>query len=181
MKVDQFIHSECELLKVAPCWGVKNLDQCRLDFNFGQPRLKITEPGNAGNKRFARETRKVDVEGEIKLILSQCEWHVRKNGEEIAHNLSDLLEINDACAYLDGQILTQVHICPDTVETVFTFDLGGELNCKNFLSKKSNKKLWYLYKKNKMLCFDQDGVFEYSENNKSRPKIIKSRSVDIKL
>lgn len=75
-----------------------------------------------------------------------------------------------ALAKLSGQIVTKVEIDPQTGETKFQFDLGGELKVHRW-DRKSKDDLWMLYKPNGyVLTIRGDGQFSNKRGDRRSEK-----------
>lgn len=133
-----------------PSWQVKQGYGSFLTFEFGEPKLHITEPREPSKeaseklrKRWAR--RHVYIHGEWHLWVYVCNWYAFHQGKELAHNESTNKVIKNALLELDGQALTSVTVNKSFV-SIFEFDLGGRLEViPNYNDFEEADDLWLLY------------------------------------
>lgn len=132
-----------------PCWGLNFDRQLNLSMNFGQPTLPIREPYESTSpsslvQRMASQ-RRVTIRGEWWLWLRLCHWRLSLNDVVLATGSSSLRRIENAMSHLDGQKLAALSVNAETGWTRFTFDLGGQLECRRF-RRESDDELWLLYR-----------------------------------
>jgi hypothetical protein len=133
-----------------PSWQVKQGYGSFLTFEFGEPRLHITEQRQASKeaseklrKRWAR--RHVFIHGERHLWIYICDWRVFHQGQALANSESTRKVIRNALLELDGQALTSVTVNKSYV-SIFEFDLGGRLEVSpNYEGFEKTDDLWLLY------------------------------------
>jgi hypothetical protein len=100
-----------------------------LDFEFGEPHLKIREPRTprpSASAQVRRDLarRDVKVRGAWHLWIQFCGWRFYNNDREIGTSISSQRIIKRVITALDGQALVNVTVEEDG-GTVFKFDLGG--------------------------------------------------------
>lgn len=146
-----------------PCWNVKPGLGSFLTLEFGKPRLVVREPTPA-RKRLSPKVRdlltrrQVDVHGEWHLWVYHCDWEVRRWGKVVADSSAKLL-IRRAANLLNGQRLIRFSILPDSVQSVFAFDLGARLTTYPY-DKKSEQ--WMIFNPaQKVLSLRADGRYKY--------------------
>lgn len=136
-----------EPLVGLPCWNVRKGYASFLTFEFGEPRLDIIEPMDSSSSsphvRKALARRTVSVLGQWHLWIYCCAWQFLVEDFEIATWESEDEKITEACSTLDGQILEQVMPGAKSGETIFRFDLGGQLNIEP--SDEELNELWLLF------------------------------------
>lgn len=105
-----------------PAWGVRQGYGSFLYFNFGQPKLNVTE-----RQRDGRTVRRAHVSGEWRLWTDCCHWRLRQDAAQIAWSEDDRSVIERATSILNGQKLVAVSASAREGRSSFTFDLGGLL------------------------------------------------------
>jgi hypothetical protein len=106
-----------------PAWGVQQGHGSFLTFEFGEPKLEVTERGSPekGLRRSAY------VLGQWHLWIYCCHWRALQDGTQLAWSEDADRIIARAAATLNGQKLLSVVVDPDEGCSTFTFDLGGAL------------------------------------------------------
>jgi hypothetical protein len=124
------MHPIADLMRPAvskPCWLVQHGYGSFITMEFGEPQVEISGPFlmpvliEGAPERSPR--RSAFVRGDWHLWIYCCRWSLTLEGIQLAHEESDGITMNRALAALNGQILTAVHIEPDS-RTTFSFDLG---------------------------------------------------------
>jgi hypothetical protein len=106
-----------------PAWGVRQGYGSFLTFEFGQPKLEVTER-HAPEKGLRRSAH---VRGQWHLWIYCCHWRALQDGTQLAWSEDADETIGRAAASLDAQKLTGVGVSPGEGRSTFTFDLGGTL------------------------------------------------------
>jgi len=150
-----------------PAWLVKKGHGSFLTFEFGQPELKIREPGvrspDVSEKaRQAAARRLVTVSGEWHLWIYCCNWSIFYNGVKLSHNESPDDVIDRAANRLDGQKLKEVERGELPGSWLFVFDLGGKLQTWPYDGELLEEQ-WMLYERTsgKVLVARADGLCSY--------------------
>lgn len=147
-KSPDVIHKALKQIYGKHCWGVEYDCNVNLSMSFGDPVLRIREPVQSKSSSskvqelFAR--RHVTVKGKWWLWIYCAYWKLSFEGVRAATGASSFKQIQIALARLNGQMLKQVEINPQTGATRFVFDLGGLLEVWRF-ERDSKKDLWMLY------------------------------------
>ena len=146
-----------------PCWNVKVGHGSFLTLEFGSPHLEISEPigrvkGSPKKVRELLARRQVFVHGQWHLWLMYCDWVVQKKDKRLGDSRTKT-SARRAADFLNGQKLIRFSIAPDSVETVFKFDLGATL--KTF-SYDTRGEQWLLFDPSrKVLVLRADGRYSY--------------------
>jgi hypothetical protein len=106
-----------------PAWGVRQGHGSFLTFEFGEPKLEVTERQSA-EKDLRRSAY---VHGEWHLWIDCCHWRALQHGEQLAWSEDTEVLIRRAIATLNGQKLLSLSVLPDEGRSTFKFDLGGSL------------------------------------------------------
>lgn len=111
-----------------PSWLVKRGYGTFVTLEFGEPRLKISEPTLSrvlidgappgAMRRYAI------VRGQWHLWIYCCRWSLALDGTALADDESDDVTMMRALYVLNGQALTGVTVDPSDGSTRFAFDLG---------------------------------------------------------
>ena len=106
-----------------PAWGVKQGYGSFLTFEFGPPKLEVTERHSPekGLRRWAH------VHGQWHLWINCCHWRALQDGTEVAWSEDNVQVIGQATASLNAQKLVDVRVTPEDGCSTFAFDLGGAL------------------------------------------------------
>lgn len=106
-----------------PAWGVKQGHGSFLTFEFGPPKLEVTERKSPrkGLRRFAY------VHGRWHLWIYCCHWRALQDGAQLAWSEDDGQVIARATATLNAQKSIDLRVAPDDGRSIFTFDLGGAI------------------------------------------------------
>ena len=87
-----------------------------------------------------------------------CDWAVQRKGKRLGNSRTKT-SARRAADFLNGQKLIQFSIAPDSVETVFKFDLGATL--KTFPYDNCGEQ-WLLFDPSrKVLMLRADGKYSY--------------------
>lgn len=105
-----------------PAWGVRQGHGSFLTFEFGEPKLEVSE---RESKRGL--VRSAYVQGFWHLWIYCCHWRVFQDGAELAWSEDSNETIRRATATLNGQKLLAVSVDAVQGGSTFTFDLGGSL------------------------------------------------------
>ena len=106
-----------------PAWNVGQGHASCLTFEFGTPKLEVTE-------RYSLEKgtrRSAHVHGQWHLWIFCCHWRVMQNGTQLAWSEDTTDIIRRAAATLNGQKLLDLTVIAEDGRSTFTFDLGGSL------------------------------------------------------
>jgi hypothetical protein len=148
MRVRDPIEATFQPLYGQPCWNAGKGYSSFVTFEFGQPRLEISEKVREGPFRFSATVQRTlrrrlaYVHGEWHLWIYCCAWSIALDGWRAAHSEARDHRIGRAMAALNGQALTRVSVNPTDSSTVFEFDLGGMLRTRPY-DKTSEQ--WMLY------------------------------------
>lgn len=134
-----------------PAWGVQTGYGGNLSFDFGEPRLKVTE-------RTPGLRRSAFVEGEWRLWTYCCHWLARQDGIQLAWSEDADLLTERAAARLNGQKLTAVAVDPMERRATFTFDLGGVLETWPYGDDATDEQ-WIIFSRNETFSYRDDGGF----------------------
>lgn len=106
-----------------PAWGVRQGYGSYLTFEFGSPKLEVTERQSSekGLRRSAY------VHGQWHLWICCCHWRALQDETQLAWSEDNDQVIRRATATLNAQKLVGVRVSPDSGHSTFTFDLGGTL------------------------------------------------------
>ena len=149
-----------EPLKNLPCWDVTAEYGSWLSLHFGQPHLKIRERDSESKLKSMRR-RAVFVESEFLLWVEMGAWDLFDEGKRAFHSEQSRGYLRRAAARLDAQQISRVELMADTVSTVWTFDLGGQLIVRPTESAKPDEPLWHIYGKDRCLSLLANGVLEH--------------------
>lgn len=152
------IENEFSKIYGIPAWNVKKGHGSFLTFEFGQPKLIISE----------RKSKKRDIfiSGEWHFWVYCCDWKYYFEEKLVAHNESSNKLIEKATYSLDGQALKDVRIS-EKVST-FVFDFGGKLEIKPNISYKEKDKtvqwMFFLPDEN-VYNLRADGKYSFHSSN----------------
>jgi hypothetical protein len=136
-----------------PAWGVRQGHGSFLDFEFGQPALKVEEwQTKEGMRRSAHVT------GEWHLWIYCCHWRVLQDGAELAWSESTREEIDRAAARLNGQQLSGVTVDPRNGRSSFAFDLGGVLETWPYGDDLTQQQ-WTVFNRGEVFGYRADGHY----------------------
>lgn len=135
-------------------WGVKQGHGSFLTFEFGEPKLGVTEckSEEIGLRMSAH------VHGDRHLWIYCCYWRALQDGSQVtwSENADELIE--RAAARLNGQKLTSVEVDPDKGRSTFTFDLGGSLETWPSGGDSTDEQ-WFIHGKSEVLAYGADGLY----------------------
>lgn len=117
-ELDRFVQPMLGL----PAWGVKQGHGSFLTFEFGEPKLEVSE-----RLRDERTIRDAYKHGQWHLWIYCCHWRAFQDGTELAWSEDADREIARATATLNGQKLLSISVAPQEGRSTFVFDLGGSL------------------------------------------------------
>jgi len=150
-----------------PAWRVHKGYGSSVTFEFGKPKLRISKKillPKAGRKWPRYPIRMAHVHGEWHLWIFCCHWEIRRDGRKIGHSESEDKKIDQACTFLNGQILKRVAVDPRSLRTDFFFDLGGHLRTRPYQGKPLE--MWNIRCPNgRYFCLRADGEYKYQLGN----------------
>lgn len=150
-----------------PSWKAEQGHGSFLAFEFGEPRLEISEPRELlyviSDKLRGRALQRIAcVHGEWHLWIYCCAWSIRLNGKQLAQSESSRLRILRAVRVINGQALTQVS-SKSNGRWLFDFDLGGSLLT---WPTDEDSEQWVLYvPSGYVLTVRADGCFKHERSN----------------
>jgi hypothetical protein len=163
----QTFHDAFAPLLGLPAWSVKRGHGSFVTLEFGNPRLDVREPDRSlrivespRTERILRRRRVTPV-GDWHLWIYLSAWELRQGGETIATWDFDVDSVDAALSELDGQVLKTFDLRPSPFETVFDFDLGGQLVVRPYESASLDpEELWLLYEPSgEVLTLRSDATF----------------------
>ena len=119
-------------LRLKPCWNVQKGHGSFITFEFGKPRLDIVEHRSNELGSEVVVGRCARVHGDWHLWIYCCGWRYSEAKQVVGRWYSPRKLVDRACARLRGQILTDISINREKTQTVFSFDLGGELRTESY-------------------------------------------------
>ena len=161
-----------------PCWQVEQGYGSFLNFEFGEPHLRIQVPRQA-TKQAPEKVRKnaarrhVYVRGDWHLWIYICDWRIIHKGQELANHDSNRRAIKKAIIELNGQQLNQVTVA-SSLTSIFEFDLGGRLEVvPNYDDYEKTVDLWLLYEPSgDVFTLRADGQYSHMPGSTLRDKHI---------
>lgn len=132
------------------CWGTWWDNQAGTNIEFGKPSLVVEKERVFKRGPLAGKTsRWVRVVGECGLNLWVTDWVIMEY-DLVAATLDspyegDFNSIKAALHRLEGKKLESIEIDAVNAQTVFTFDLGGQLICKRFNEWEPDDHMWCLH------------------------------------
>ena len=137
-----------------PAWGVKQGHGSFLTFEFGDPKLEVSE--RQSEDRGLR--RSAYVHGEWHLWIYCCHWRALQDGTQLAwsEDANELIE-RDA-AGLNGQKLVAVGVDPAEGRSTFTFDLGGALETWPYGDDPTDEQ-WIIHARTEVFAYRADGLY----------------------
>lgn len=121
------------------CWLVRQGHGSFLTLEFGEPNLRVRE-AQPNSKHLKRPT--VTVQGDWHLWIYICHWRIMEAGDEIAWSESPDEVIAKGTRAIDGQMLMDLAIDPQTGASQFRFELGTVLHLSPL---DAESELWMLY------------------------------------
>ena len=149
-----------------PSWRVQKSDGSTISFEFGKPKLKVSEKVIQPNPKTGRKypKRRVTIYGDWNLWVFDCDWEIRQGDSKICDSNSQAEKISQGCTILDGQMLNEVVVHPKTLTTDFYFDLGGHLKTKPCKNEDEPSSMWDLFCPNKrVFSLRSDGNYSYQD------------------
>ena len=145
-----------------PAWGVRQGHGSFLTFEFGEPKLEVTERHSPekGLRRLAY------VHGEWHLWIYCCHWRVLERGEQLAWSDDNQTLIGRATAMLNGQKLLSVSVAPNEGRSTFTFDLGGSVETWPY-GGDATEEQWMILTEAEAFTYRADGT--YSQGPSTTP------------
>lgn len=161
-----FLQQVFKPLYQQPCWNVKPSYGSSLTLELGEPHLRIREPtrSHAPSFRVRQQLarRLVVVRGAWHLWIYGCDWRVTSKGKVIGDR-SSARRIMRAAAELDGQALVSVTVNAQNDASVFTFDLGGQLETTPY---DTTSEQWLLYEPSSyVLTIRADGSYAHARGD----------------
>lgn len=150
-----------------PSWLVRRLFGSTISFEFGKPKLCISETVYKPNKKAGSKhpRRLAYVSGGWHLEIFCCDWEIRQADKKIGDSKS-IEKIDRGCSVLNGQILTKVAANPKTRQTDFYFDLGGHLRAKPYKIEDEPSEMWSIRSNNGFFfIFRSDGKYSYQRGD----------------
>ena len=137
-----------------PAWNVKQGHSSFLTFDFGEPRLEVSEwhSEKRGLRRLAR------VRGQWHLWIYCCHWRALQGGTQLAWSEDADELIERAAAMLNGQKLLAVRVDPNQGRSTFEFDLGGAVETWPFGDDPSEEQ-WTVLTAGEAFAFRADGFY----------------------
>jgi hypothetical protein len=144
-----------------PSWHVRQGYDAFLTFEFGTPHQEIGQVINREpNREGSRPTRMVTIRGDWHLWIYCCGWRITQDGSALATFESSAESIAAACGALNGQALSEFTFESERGESVFRFDLGGELTTAPYDDDLLEQ--WMLYcPDGYVLTYRSDGAFSH--------------------
>ena len=158
-------------LRGQPCWGVRLGYGSFLWFNFGQPHLDILEPNPASEYRHRRR-RRVSIEGEYRIWIEQCRWHILMNGKEIAWSESSEVTIKKAIFHIDSEKLYDIEVEFKHGKARFAFESRAEIWLERYRNFRIDDPLWHFYSGNYAISQLADGHLQYGKLDEANPETI---------
>ena len=155
-------------LQELPCWHCEQTYSSWLSINFGQPHLRITE-ADPNAKSRSRRKRSVLVDGDHRFSITMCEWHIVRNGHELAWSSSPRRTIREALSELNGQKLFNVEIDIRRLKTKFLFETDIELRVKCEKTLGRGNYLWKLCSENQILALADEGYLSFDDDTLTSP------------
>lgn len=149
-----------------PAWGVRQGHGSFLTFDFGEPKLEVTERLSAekGLRRSAF------VRGEWHLWIYCCHWMVLEDGEQLASSEDGETLIARATATLNGQKLLGISVEPNGARSTFTFDLGGSLETRPYGGDPLEEQ-WMILTQTEAFKYRADGSYFRGPSNTPSDKL----------
>ena len=143
-----------------PAWGVKQGHGSFLTFEFGPPKLEVTErlSPEKGLRRSAY------VQGQWHLWIYCCHWRALQHDIQLAWSEDDDQAIGRATATLNAQKLVGVHVSPDGGRSTFTFDLGGALETWPYGDDPMDEQ-WTILTDTECFAYRADGLYSHGSSN----------------
>jgi hypothetical protein len=144
-----------------PAWDVKQGHGSFLTFEFGEPKLKISErrSKDGGLRRSAY------VRGEWHLWIYCCHWRALQHGAQLAWSEDTREVIDRAAATLNGQKLKAVTVDPAEGRSTFTFDLGGSIETWPYGDDPADEQ-WIILTNTEAFVFRADGYYTRQPSDK---------------
>lgn len=167
VSADHYIHdvlndSFTGLYKL-PCWNASQGFGSYLTFEFGDPRLEISERKENCITGFYSK-RRATVLGSWRLWIKDCFWELESDNRSI-HSESSREEISVALHGLSGEALQKVTIDADLGTSAFVFDFGSILKTKPNLALDSDGQIldnWVLFEPNGFqFVYRADGKYSH--------------------
>jgi hypothetical protein len=138
-----------------PAWGVKQGHGSFLTFEFGEPKLEVSE--RQSDERGLR--RSAFVRGQWHLWIYCCHWRVLQDGTQLACSEDTNEIIARAAATLNGQKLLAVRVDPSQGRSTFKFDLGGALETWPYGDDPTDKQ-WIVFTETEAFAYRADGFYK---------------------
>jgi hypothetical protein len=137
-----------------PAWGVKQGHGSFLTFEFGPPKLEVTER-HSPEKGLRRSAY---VQGQWHLWIYCCHWRALQDESQVAWSEDNDQVIGRATATLNAQKLVGVCVDPDNGRSSFNFDLGGALETWPY-GVDLTEEQWKILTDNKSFAYRADGQY----------------------
>ncbi|MEM8856561.1 MAG: hypothetical protein AAGD34_22920, partial [Pseudomonadota bacterium] len=131
-----------------------------LTFNFGKPKLMVTERRSGKSRR----RRSAHVRGDGHIWIYCCDWRALQEGRSLASCEDNGTEIARATARLNGQKLMGVEVQPDGGRSIFRFDLGGALETWPWDEDPTDVQ-WIIYQGAETFSYRADGLYHQGLSN----------------
>jgi hypothetical protein len=143
-----------------PAWSVKQGHGSFLTFEFGDPRLEVTERSwpQKGSRRSAY------LRGQWRLWIYCCHWRALQYGIQVAWSEDTDQLIGRATATFDAQKLVGVRVAPDDGCSTFTFDRGGALETWPYGDDPKDKQ-WMILTNTEAFVYRADGHYACGPNS----------------
>lgn len=126
-----------------PCWDVEPELTCWLRLRFGSPYVSVRE-GVPSSPTERGRRRRVKVRGSIELFFEFGEWEYVEDGRHRYHSGQSRTCLHRMAQRLQSQSFMRVRATDRAAETVFEFDLGGELRTWPSADAQPDDWLWQL-------------------------------------
>jgi hypothetical protein len=148
-----------------PSWHVKKGHGSFLTFEFGSPNQDISKVHEFKSSEIQVEKKRiVSIHGDWHLWIYCCGWKIFQESRLLSHDESDSEKIKIACSALDGQKIEDIEVELKSMNTRFSFDLGGYLETNPYSDEIDTQ--WYLYcPRGKVFDFRSDGYYSYEKGN----------------
>lgn len=176
--IEQQLRKDLQKLTGLCCWDAKNTEFSWLSLNFGDPRLDIREPKDSetlaqytsARIKLNKSLRHVWLRGDFWVWIDCCHWDIVFRGKKIAHSESRKSVMAKSMGKIDGQIIKKIEIFPDTAQTNFIFDLGGEIQMRRY-EDLEDRPLWHFYddKAKNVYSFKDNGKIKFGPGNQVPP------------